>query len=187
MSTALEHVHVLGVDPGTKTGFCHLLVSRPADPKDLQHWVPTATPAFQEAGVWDNHHQMWHWLSDWEAWTTHNRADVPLVVSAEAFIAGSNQRHGRGQKSLQDPLGMLEHLRTRIERMRQHDGREILWYSRSASTVKRWATDERLRVAFPHSLPERMKTTHARDAARHGLYAAVKLGYSRDPFVTTPA
>lgn len=182
----MRRVHVLGVDPGTKTGFCHLLVSRPDDPQDLQHWVPTATPQFQEAGVWDNYHQMWSWLSDWEAWTVNQRRDVPLVVSAEAFIAGSNQRHGKGQKSLQDPLGMLQALKERIHVMTTA-GQDITWYSRSASTVKRWATDERLRVAYPHSLTAHMKTTHARDAARHATYAAVKLGYARDPFAPASA
>ena len=49
---------------------------------------------------------------------------------------------------------------------------------RPAVTVKRWATDKRLEAAGligpTRGLP------HARDAARHALYTAVKAGVTRD-------
>lgn len=180
-----EHLHVLGVDPGTTTGFAHTVVARPKTGHHLwaEGWRPPHTPMFQEAGEWENQHQMSAWLADWAAWTV--TASVPLLVGTEMFIAGSNQRHGRGQRSLQDPLVVIGVLRDHLDTMRR-GGREVFEVRRSASTVKRWATDRRLQACWPLSLRAEVKGPHAKDALRHNLYAAVHAGYARDPLAPIP-
>lgn len=55
-------------------------------------------------------------------------------------------------------------------------------YARSASEVKPWATDERLKAAGALEVCKGMG--HARDAARHALFTAVKLGMTKDPLST---
>lgn len=50
---------------------------------------------------------------------------------------------------------------------------------RPAATVKTWATDTRLEAAG--LLASCAQMSHARDAARHNLYAAVHAGIVRDP------
>lgn len=179
LPSTFERVHILGVDPGTTTGFAFMVGARPISSSGIQGWRCPWVPAFQEAGEWANHHEMWNWLSDWEAWTAS--PNTPLLVGAEAFIAGSNQRHGKGQKSLRDPLTMLQALQERMDVM-VTAGREVSAVRRSASTVKRWASDQRLRKAWPYSLRHEVHGPHARDALRHGLYAAVTTGYGCDPF-----
>jgi hypothetical protein len=52
-------------------------------------------------------------------------------------------------------------------------------FSRNASLVKTWATDKRLEAADLLVCTKGM--SHARDAARHALYAAVHCGYTTDP------
>jgi hypothetical protein len=52
-------------------------------------------------------------------------------------------------------------------------------FTRNASIVKNWATDKRLEAAGFLDPTKRM--AHARDAARHALYAAVRCGYTTDP------
>lgn len=52
-------------------------------------------------------------------------------------------------------------------------------YARSASEVKPWATDERLDAAGLLDLTKGMR--HARDAARHALFCAVKTYGLPDP------
>lgn len=177
-----ERVDILGVDPGSTTGFAHLVSWRPSNPDDRPAWRPQHLPAFQSAGEWQNRHQMWAWLSDWEAWEVGLEARVPLLVGAELFIAGANQRHGRGQRSIQDPLAILQALQERLDVMIRR-GREVYAVRRSASTVKRWATNERLQRAYPFSYQEEVHGPHARDALRHSLYAAVTVGYSADPMI----
>lgn len=51
-------------------------------------------------------------------------------------------------------------------------------YYRSASQVKPWATDKRLKAAGLLALTS---STHTRDAARHALFCAVHDGYLPDP------
>lgn len=56
---------------------------------------------------------------------------------------------------------------------------------RTAREVKPWATDERLEAA---GLLEQLKgMRHAKDAARHAMYAAVKAGAANDPLSTRKA
>lgn len=52
-------------------------------------------------------------------------------------------------------------------------------FLRNASLVKTWATDKRLEAAGLLDATKGMG--HARDAARHALYAAVHCGYTTDP------
>lgn len=170
--------HILGVDPGTTTGFAHLVTEVPVlpDPK----WRPGAVPLVKETGEWENVGEMRSWLVDWDSWTGSQAA---LLVGVEAFIAGSNQRHGRGQKSLQDPLGMIQALHEKLNGLRSN-GRAVFVVQRSASTVKRWATTKRLFTA--QYLDGGSMSTHEVDALRHGLYAACHTGIARDPLAPAP-
>ena len=174
----VTQAHILGVDPGTTTGFAHLVVEVPTlpDPK----WRPGAVPEPWETGEWQNVGQMRSWLVDWDAWTATN---ATLLVGVEAFIAGSNQRHGRGQKSLQDPLGMIQALHEKLNGLRSN-GRAVFVVQRSASTVKRWATTKRLYTAG--LLDGGSMSDHEVDALRHGLYAACHIGIARDPLAPAP-
>jgi hypothetical protein len=53
------------------------------------------------------------------------------------------------------------------------------WFQRPAAHVKPWATDERLEAAGLLEATKGMR--HARDAARHALFAACKDGGIPDP------
>lgn len=54
-----------------------------------------------------------------------------------------------------------------------------LWFERRATDVKPWATDVRLRAAGLLDATKGMR--HARDAARHALFVAVRDGGIPDP------
>lgn len=179
MTTALEFVHVLGVDPGTTTGYAWLLARRPEDPASFEGpYVPTRTPTFVTSGEWAGVDDMELALQNWH----HSNPGAPLVVGAESFIVGSNQHHGRGQSSLRDPLMVLDHLHRALHKLMTLGDHEVFVVRRSASTVKQWGTQRRLERAFPRSLAK-VHGPHAKDALRHALYAAVRVGYSIDPLM----
>lgn len=90
--------------------------------------------------------------------------DHQAVVAVERFVV-----RGRASTAQQTTLDQVANLTRLYPRMAV----------RSASQVKPWATDARLDAAGLSAATKGMR--HARDAARHALYAAVKNGGLPDP------
>jgi hypothetical protein len=104
---------------------------------------------------------------------------TPTIVGVERFVIGrSSYRTGSPGAVTRDLVGSL------VEVFNEHDstadgrlgGR---FHQRNASQVKAWATDARL--AATGLLDATKGMTHARDAARHALFAAVHDGKIPDP------
>jgi hypothetical protein len=92
------------------------------------------------------------------------------IVGLERFVV-----RGRSGRSATSKAG--EQTRDLIGRLVQAAGAYIDpgdWHARTAGEVKPWATDERLEAAGLLDLTKGMR--HARDAARHALFTAVKSG-----------
>lgn len=97
---------------------------------------------------------------------------APAIVAIERFVVGrGSQRSGRDGEVTRDLIGRLQR-----EAADQPNVRVVM---RSASEVKPWATDVRLGQAGLLEPTKGMR--HARDAARHALFAAVKDGGLPDP------
>ena len=104
--------------------------------------------------------------------------DVPSLVATERFVVG--RRAGRSAAAAagartRDLVGELRHV---VDTEQRHHGRSR-WIDRSAGEVKPWATDARLDAAGLAALTKGMR--HARDGARHALFAAVRDGALPDP------
>lgn len=99
---------------------------------------------------------------------------TPTIVGIERFVIGrKSMRSGAAGEVTRDLIGTLHEVA-----MGCNPGRG-LWKLRSASLVKAWATDARLDAI---GLLEPTKGMgHARDAARHALFAAVHDGKIPDP------
>lgn len=161
MRDAVTRTLVVGVDPGATTGICGLIY----DHDNLgPYWYDSIILqcAASDAkdliiGVIDRHRR--------------ERYDVTLAV--EQFVVGP-----RAGKSATAEAGRI----TR-ELIADLTGRAPM-HVRPAVTVKRWATDKRLQAAGLYA-PTRGRP-HARDAARHALYIAVRTGVTRDPLGMFP-
>lgn len=90
--------------------------------------------------------------------------DRTALVAVERFVVRG--RTNAAQSLTRDQVANLVRLHPRAAQ-------------RSASQVKPWATDERLEAAGLLEACKGMR--HARDAARHALYAAVHDGHLTDP------
>jgi hypothetical protein len=104
---------------------------------------------------------------------------TPTIVGVERFVIGAKSyKTGSPGGVTRDLVGQL------IEVFDDHDStadgrRGGRFFQRNASQVKAWATDERLMKANLYVPTSGM--THARDAARHALFAAVHDGGTPDP------
>jgi hypothetical protein len=156
-----ERLRVFGVDPGPTPGIAmlHYVDGRLAHANLVQATWPVSVEIF--CSLMDN-----------------GRAKWPMtLVGCERFVTrGRTDRSGRLTLDL---VGMLQQL---------CDEQEVAFLQRTASQVKTWATDNRLKaVAQPR--PATGKTLldlttgmrHARDAARHALFTAVHDGLIPDP------
>lgn len=95
-------------------------------------------------------------------------AGCPTLVQVERFV--TRGRATAAQALTRDQVGALtSHLL----------GTDVRLLQRSASQVKPWATDTRLEAAGLLEATKGMR--HARDAARHALYAAVHDARYLDP------
>lgn len=103
----------------------------------------------------------------------------PALVQVERFVVGRASmragRHGAITRDLVETLRLVweDHDSTPSGRL---GGRFL---QRSAANVKPWATDARLEAAGLLEACKGMR--HARDAARHALFAAVHDGGIPDP------
>lgn len=150
--------HVIGIDPGPTPGLVSLYVDggQLLAVEVVQCSVSAAEKilrAFVEA------------------------APVRTIVQLEKFVVGrgSMRAAGAGAVTL-DLVGHLTGVVVDLGRTRDH----IVQYAqRPATAVKPWATDARLLAAGLASATSGMR--HARDAARHALFAAVHDGVLADP------
>lgn len=101
-------------------------------------------------------------------WALMADASDPCVLQIERFVVRG--RANAAQSLTRDQVGEVLNL------ARRHVAPVI---QRSASQVKPWATDARLEAAGLLEACKGMR--HARDAARHALFAAVHDGGIPDP------
>lgn len=153
---------VVGVDPGGTTGVCWFLTESGcplAQVGALQIHGPEGVLPYVRSRI--------------DAYGTNRR----LIIAAEKFVVrgrAGRSRTASGGETARELLGELR----RVER--EMSGVVVL--VRPAGIVKPWATDRRLEPAGLFDVTRSMP--HARDAARHALYAAVKAGLLADPLST---
>ncbi len=157
----MSAVVVVGVDPGPTPGFCGLLISVDRQITDVQlgqvseGLIETLLAAY---------------VQPWRA------LDVKVLIGVERFVSGHRAARsstaGAGRVT-RDMVGVIDLL-----------GRELgaTVVQRSASQVKAWATDERLKKAGLE-VPSGMR--HAKDGARQALFAAVHARHLPDPLSKT--
>lgn len=141
--------HIIGIDPGPIPGLV-MLTPGPGKPRiDIVQCSAEIAPSM-----------LWALLARQRDYGT---ADT--LVQIEKFVVGrgSMRSAGAGSKT-RDLVGSLGLLAA--------DQPNVLVVQRTASQVKPWATDERLDAAGLLDATKGMR--HARDAARHALFAAVK-------------
>lgn len=142
---------VLGIDPGETTGLCALEFS---DGRLTNYWICQCNldSATSVAKLFaEQRYASTLWCT--EKFVVSNRAG-----RSSSSKAGANTR---------DLVGRL----LAIAEMREEP-----FYTRSASEVKTWATNNRLKSAGIAPVGG-----HSADAARHALFAAVKAGLCKDP------
>lgn len=103
---------------------------------------------------------------------THDPSGKQPIVAVERFVAGyraSRSRTASAGATTRDLVGALYEAVRGVARFEQ----------RPAAAVKPWATDARLAAAG--LLDPTRGMPHARDAARHALYAAVHAQLMPDP------
>lgn len=94
-----------------------------------------------------------------------------VALAVEKFVVGkASMRSGRDGAVTRDLVGQLQ-------RVAALHG--VRYVERSASQVKPWATDDRLTAVRLLEPTKGMR--HAKDAARHALFAAVHDGALPDP------
>lgn len=148
--------YALGVDPGPTPGLVGLLIR---DQKILARDVIQCSHEIAPAVVRGVLEEV-------------RPGAVPTLVQIEAFVVGraSMRAAGPGQTT-RDLIGRLH------QELAEWEGVSVL--ERNAANTKPWATDARLEAAGLLEACKGMR--HARDAARHALYAAVKDGGLPDP------
>lgn len=150
---------VIGVDPGLTTGVCALhLVDRAMAVEPL---------VFQAHGYEASMLLVAALVDD----TVHDDA----LIAVERFVVSTRSArssHAAAGQLTRELIGSLGTL-------------GVQTFHRSASIVKTWATDERLDAAGLTAVTKGMN--HARDAARHALYAAVHESLLSDPLSSTGA
>jgi hypothetical protein len=151
--------HFIGVDPGPTPGIVHL-TSR-AFGRRLEVDVIQCTSHVAPS-------VLWMLLNDCRS----SLGEAPALVAIERFVVGrTSMKSGRAGEETRDLIGKLQ--KTAAE---QPNVSVVL---RSAAEIKPWATDVRLAHAGLLNPTKGMR--HARDAARHALFAAVKDGGLPDP------
>lgn len=140
---------VLGIDPGETTGLCVLWIlnHRLVGIRIAQCDLESATHIANVFATGDD-----------TLWATEKFVVGNRAGRSSSSRAGANTR---------DLVGRLQ---------AQAEMRGETFIQRSASEVKTWATNERIKAAGITTVGG-----HSADSARHALYAAVKANYCPDP------
>lgn len=119
--------------------------------------------------------------------TEDSHPELRAVVQTERFVVGRGSgKSGRAGAVTRDLVGAVE----REVAFHSHavSGYAAAVVQENASRVKAWATDVRLdavRASVPANQPSLLALTkgmaHAKDAARHALFASVNHGHVPDP------
>lgn len=151
--------HYIGIDPGPTPGIVVLTTrGRRLDVDVIQCTARIST------------------LLLWTLLDQH-RADLgqaPAVVALERFVVGRRSSRSSSAGAGATTRDLVGQLQATAEREPN-----VVVVLRNASQVKAWATDDRLEKAGLLDLCKGMR--HARDAARHALFAAVHDGGLPDP------
>lgn len=151
--------HFVGIDPGPIPGI--VMISPRAGGRQLELDVVQCNERAATGVLWgllDSHRSL--------------LGQAPAIVQIETFVVGrASMRSGRAGATTRDLVG---HLTSEAENQPN-----VRVTQRTASQVKAWATDERLDAAGLLEATKGMR--HARDAARHALFAAVHDGSVPDP------
>lgn len=150
-------IHVIGIDPGPIPGTVMLTPRGRRLDIDVVQCSASVAPTV-----------LYALLSDARACL----GEAPAIVAIEKFVVGrASQRSGAAGGTTRDLVGKLQQIAA--------DQPNVTVVMRSASEVKPWATDDRLEKAGLLQATRGMR--HAKDAARHALFAAVKGGHLPDP------
>lgn len=151
--------HFIGIDPGPIPGI--VMITPMAFGRRLDIDVVQCSESCAPAVLWgllDSHRQ--------------TLGNAPCLVQIERFVVGrGSMKSAAPGRVTRDLVGHLT-----SEAQNQPNVKVI---QRSASEVKPWATDARLDAAGLLEATRGMR--HARDAARHALFAAVRDGNLPDP------
>ena len=142
---------VIGVDPGPTTGMCRM------DTGSNYPWSVRQMPAVEVVEVL----RLWSW------------DPVPHVLAVERYHVST--RSARNAHPRAQAIAMR--VQYDCEQWARENGIHVSL--RYPADVKNWATDARLIAAGLLSITKGLP--HARDAARHALYEAVRAGYMSDP------
>lgn len=149
---------VIGVDPGPSTGIVKLYWDdKTVCPLEIVQCNALSAPSVVDALI--------------------RRAVHPVYIAIEKFVDGRRSGRGNAPGAAKVTRDLITNLTIEYSGKQPH----MLLIFRSASEVKPWANDERLHRVGLWTATKGM--THARDAARHALFAAVKLGVP-DPLST---
>lgn len=151
--------HYIGIDPGPIPGIVMLSPrGRHLDVDAIQCTAGVSTVL------------LWALLDSHRA----NLGEAPAVVALERFVVGR-------RSSRSSTAGAGATTRDLVGKLQQIAAGEpnVTVVLRNASQVKAWATDARLEAAGLLEVCKGMR--HARDAARHALFAAVHDGGIPDP------
>lgn len=143
---------VIGVDPGPTSGVCLLCLEPVYDIPGV-----ISPPVIRTRLVFSCNSPAVFGLV--EHLLEANEGPTRIVAAGEQFVAGRGAgARGHGAAVVREVIADLKSL---------HGG----WHWRSASDVKPWATDDRLKKAGLYEMTNKM--IDARDAARHALFCAV--------------
>lgn len=157
-----RYSHFIGVDPGPIPGIVHLWPYPGRLEVDVVQCSDQTAPGL-----------LWSLIVNARA-DLRSRFDAPVLIQIERFVVGSRTARSSTQSASSRTRDLVHRLTSESEK--QPNVSVVL---RSASEVKPWATDERLAAV---GLLEAVKgMRHAKDAARHALFAAVKAGALPDP------
>lgn len=109
-----------------------------------------------------------------DTWLRDSKLDTPnILIATEKFVVSARSARSATASAGITTRAILQSVHDEVRRL------GITLVTRPAATVKPWADNERLNAAGLYR--PTTGSTHARDAARHALYAAVHDGLYLDP------
>lgn len=164
-------ISILGIDPGGTTGVALLQMRPGADGTPRYAPAKALQVKTSELGADGTMARIREEFA--ELWPTRLTADTMprLILAVEAFVIGDRTVRSKHPEAGAAAREIIAHLR----QLAFQSG--IPMFERSASQVKPWATDNRLRAAggatgFKTLHAATTGLPHARDAFRHALFAA---------------